>query len=982
MAQLAIAAVGALALGPVGLGLTTAGTGFMLGSLAYSLMAPGQKSYGPRLNDLKVTGTEYGAAIPWVAGSPRVAGQIIWASDRRETATEEEQGKGGGPTYTSYTYDVDLLILLSENVIKGVSRLWSNGELVYSAGVAKAGAWADLRVYTGADDQLPDPTYEAAVGLGNAPAYRGMGTVLIQGLQLGSGGSIPNLTFELAESLPGYSQKILYQFGAGSPDVDKSGNGFGINESVNASFTSNGLNVTTALDPYSYARHKSSAALLVSGDFTLEIFWRASASPQPKSYPVILEMVSPLGAGRVESILITYDEPSARGRYKIYTNPAIYVSGVYESHDFAHLCLMRHGGDIGFFVNGVRDGGMVFGAVVDFVAGSTFTFGNQTNTSGTASSDRQLDGVINSFRLSDVAMYGMGGFPVPSMPLGLVLAPGGVPHAETLAGVLELLLHRCGYSVQDYVLDSALLDMPVHALAVGQVSNTRSVLEVLQQACFLEVSADEQIRIRRRTVAPMATIPFADLGMVAGSGGEDESLAITLGNDLEMPAQLALSYPNISGDYQTATEFSDRLLSGQQSTEAVQTALGLTPAEAKAIVDGLLMDRVASLATATLKLPLKYARLEAGDVISAVNNDGRTYRLRIQSKTDAMPTLELKCVLDDVGAIDSAAITDTGYVDTGTVIQPAATQFEALDIPILRDADDAAGYYLAVAPQRVAETDKWPGAVVAQSWDDVNYVQLLTTTAQSVMGKATTTLGNWLGGPVFDECNTVTVQVSGELASSTRDAMLLDESINALLLGSEILRFRSAALLAPGSYLLSGLMRGQRGTEWSMGAHAAGERCVLLGNALRRAASQTNEIGLERQIKAVTMGMFLSDGVPKDFTDTGVALKPFSPANPRALADGADLLVTWQRRTRRSYQYAGAAPVVPLGEAEEAYRVRVYAGGTLKRSDVVTAATYRYTSDMQAADGVAIGTDLQFEICQLSATVGPGYPSTVGAKAP
>lgn len=92
--------------------------------------------------------------------------------------------------------------------------------------------------------------------------------------------------------------------------------------------------------------------------------------------------------------------------------------------------------------------------------------------------------------------------------------------------------------------------------------------------------------------------------------------------------------------------------------------------------------------------------------------------------------------------------------------------------------------------------------------------------------------------------------------------------------------------------------------------------------------------------------------------------------------------MTWQRRTRRSYQYAGPAPVVPLGEAVEAYRVRVFVGSTLLRSDVVNETLYRYTADMQAADGLASGTAVQFEICQLSATAGLGYPSTVGAKAP
>jgi len=895
MAQLAIAAVGALALGPVGLGLTTAGTGFMLGSLAYSLMAPGQKSYGPRLNDLKVTGTEYGAAIPWVTGMPRISGQIIWASDRRETATEQEQGKGGGPTYTSYTYDVDLLILLSENEISGIKRIWSNGELVFDGSLAQEGLWTDLRVYTGADDQLPDPTYEAAVGLGNAPAYRGMGVVVIQGLQLGNSGNIPNLTFELAAGSYTLQNKLLHDFDG----FYDQGQGAFCSSSSHPDYPLNTVPVHSSLPPPVVG-----TSVTITKTIPVRVGFKVTITLYHDNIPAL----------QVNGRPITLSESE-------YVSSASFIA---ESPNLAIVYTVTEAHDV--------PGNLRFAA----------------------------------FRVEQLQPVYIGHDGSPTV----------------LRDALNALATRCGYAPQDIDVSGVDAAKLVRAMAIGSLSNTRSALESVQLAHFLEVSADDKIRIRERAQAAVATIPFSDLGLSANSGGEDEPLALTLGNDLELPAQLALSYANVAGDYQTATEFSDRLLSGQQSTETIQIPLGLFPEEAKAIVDGLLMDRMASLATATLKLPLKYARLEPGDVISATNSDGRSYRLRIQSKTDAMPIIEMQCVLDDVGAIESAAVTDTGYVNTDTVIQRAGTLFEALDIPILRDADDAPGFYVAVAPQRAAATDKWPGAVVAQAWDAVNYTQLLKTTAQAVMGTATSALADWQGGVVFDERSTVTVQVSGELASSTREAMLLDESINALLLGSEIVRFRSAALLSPGAYLLSGLLRGQRGTEWAMGSHGAGERCVLLGNSLRRVVSQTNELGLQRQIKAVTLGAFLSSGTAKDFTDTGIALKPFSPANPRALPDGHDLVVTWQRRTRRSYQYAGAAPVVPLGEVVEAYRVRVFAGSTLLRSDVVNESIYRYTADMQAADGLASGAALQFEICQISATAGPGYPSTVGAKAP
>jgi hypothetical protein len=182
--------------------------GWAIGATLGSAFGPTQKSSGPRLTDLKVTASEYGAPIPYIIGNPRVSGTVIWASTKREIATTTSQGKGaGGAEYTSYTYEIDLLYLLSDNEILGVRRIWSNGKLIWTraeesdAESIEAGedtvSWKAMRIYTGAADQLPDPVYEAAVGSGNAPAYRGRGTVMLEGVNLGSSGQLPNLTFEI-----------------------------------------------------------------------------------------------------------------------------------------------------------------------------------------------------------------------------------------------------------------------------------------------------------------------------------------------------------------------------------------------------------------------------------------------------------------------------------------------------------------------------------------------------------------------------------------------------------------------------------------------------------------------------------------------------------------------------------------------------------------------------------------------------------------
>jgi len=229
MAELVIAAVGYAASGAVGGGLTGAIVGAVVTTALTAAFTPTQKSYGPRLGDLTVTGSTYGAPVPWVAGTPRISGQVIWASDKREIATTTEQGKGGGSEYTSYPSEVDLLILLSENSVPGLGRVWKTGDLIYNvtasadaatlAASLSTTAWERITYYDGNASQLPDPDYEAAVGTANAVAYRGRSSVFIKSLQLDSGGNLPNLTFEQSESVPETTLGAEVSLGTGTSSV-------------------------------------------------------------------------------------------------------------------------------------------------------------------------------------------------------------------------------------------------------------------------------------------------------------------------------------------------------------------------------------------------------------------------------------------------------------------------------------------------------------------------------------------------------------------------------------------------------------------------------------------------------------------------------------------------------------------------------------------------------------------------------------------
>lgn len=975
MAQLVIAAAGAaiggaaLGTGIVAFGMSGVAIGWAAGSMLGSMLQKGPNQQGPRLGDLRVSGTEYGQPIPWVSGSPRIAGQIVWASRKREIANTQKVGKGGGGSrVTTYTYEVDLLVLLTENEIAGVSRIWSNGELVYGGGRSKSGTWAGLTIYNGTDTQMPDPTYEAAVGAGNAPAYRGRGYVVIRSLQLGQSGQIPNLTFEI-----GAQEGVLEGCSVVWPPDMVSGQFATVEAALQAGNAQGAITYSWGTPRTQYLGYLKPTSVSLPLPFQKPSYFadgdRVDFS-QPSTEVILLfthwGSLPPLD---LSGNLLQALPPDVRVQdAPIGAGQALRNAGFTDGDTQTGILLADGGGFTGqmFSENGWR---------------------SVYRPSGTlTANDPEFAYVSNSpFPSPNVEIHG-----AAVLAIRATFTPWAYvsfdQQGEAIDGVCNSLMERAGYDSGDYDTDAlANLTKPLRGLAIGQVSPTRGTLETLQQARYFEASKSDRIYLRPRAVSPVATIPWADLGVGDGAQNEQEPLALRMGSDLEIPAQVSLSYHNIINDYNISTEHSDRLISGQASTATVQMPLGMLPAEAKGVADALLFDQLASLTSTTIRLPLRYAFVEPGDVIEVVNFDGRSYRLRVVAKRDTLSILEMECVLDDVGALQSATVTDGGYISVAEPVRVAPTVFGALDIPILRDADNDAGYYAAVAADRESAADQWDGAVFVQAFSADAFEQAFVTAESGIIGECLTTLGNWTGGNVFDESSTLDVEVVGELASSTRDLMLADLSINAMLVGHEIIRFRVATLLnAEGerrTYRLMGLLRGQRGTEWAMGQHLADERCVLLNPALRRVAGLLTQIGLQRNVKGVTLNTLLSDVADVPFTNNAVGLKPFAPANVVALADGANLRIKWQRRTRLEVKYGGeVGQVVPLGEGLEQYRVRIFDGPTLVRTATVTTPEYLYTQ--LTADGFASGDPVTVDVAQISATVGPGYATTTTGTAP
>ncbi|HYD13212.1 MAG TPA: phage tail protein [Allosphingosinicella sp.] len=191
MATLILTTVGTLVAGPIG-----GAIGAMIGQQVDQniLFAPKARQ-GPRLGDLSLQTSSYGTQIPKIFGTMRVAGTVIWATDLVEH--KSTSGGKGRPKVTSYSYSASFAVALSARAILSVGRIWADGKLLRgAAGDLKSAT--GFRLHQGQEDQPADPLIVAAEGAANAPAFRGIGYVVFEDMQLEDfGNRIPSLTFEV-----------------------------------------------------------------------------------------------------------------------------------------------------------------------------------------------------------------------------------------------------------------------------------------------------------------------------------------------------------------------------------------------------------------------------------------------------------------------------------------------------------------------------------------------------------------------------------------------------------------------------------------------------------------------------------------------------------------------------------------------------------------------------------------------------------------
>jgi len=317
--------------------------------------------------------------------------------------------------------------------------------------------------------------------------------------------------------------------------------------------------------------------------------------------------------------------------------------------------------------------------------------------------------------------------------------------------------------------------------------------------------------------------------------------------------------------------------------------------------------------------------------------------------------------------------------DPDTIYVPSPVKGFIIDAPLREDSDsdtrpliyDAAGTYASLT---------FPGVQVWEqtgSGDSAAYDQLVDEIGEgATWGRCTSTLAT-ANPNLWDRGNTLTVSLeSGSLTNATEADIDADPELNLILVGSsagwEYINFTTATLNGDGSYTLSGLKRGRRGTEWMCGAHVASETWIL-ASSLSPEEMGLDDVGDDLSFKVQAIGRSLDSATAIDLTYTGATLKPYAPASIAWAYNGTDLTGTITRRTRVGGAWVGGS-TIPLSENSESYEVDVYNGSTFKRTISVTGTNvFTYTAAMASADGITLPTPPSVNVYQISDAVGRGY---------
>ncbi len=555
------------------------------------------------------------------------------------------------------------------------------------------------------------------------------------------------------------------------------------------------------------------------------------------------------------------------------------------------------------------------------------------------------------------------------------ITSGGVDLAVIVADIIEAE----GLTAADYDV-TALVGIIVPGYVVNQAMTGVNYLAPLMTAYSFDlIETDFIFKAVLRGSSSVLSIPQDDLKRIGG-----ETLPESRIQEVELPLAVHLNFTDVERNYEQSGTTSRRVelpTPTMYSRSAANQSLpiALTAETAKQIADKVLYANWAERTKFKAGWGWKYLALDPSDVISVTAN-GKVHQVRIdQNAIGADLSMETGLTQVDDGTYVSNVPADSGqgYLSNDLLDTPAV-QLLLLDLNALWDVDSNdssnAFVYAAISCQQTS----FRGAEIYRESSGGSRSYLTSLELVTNQGATTTLLADH-PAELTDETNSVIVRTSDTLVSS--DLTTLNDGLtNACLIGDELLQYATVVDNLDGTFTLSDLLRGRRGTEGATGTHTSGDLFTPLAlNNLVKLPVLLAELNLRVSFYSQHYGA--TSGNTASVTWIGNHLKPYSVAQLEIIDNVTTLDTTWERRNRLSATWQDDTPTIPNSETLEQYVLEITVGLVTQTKTVNDATSFSYTvaefeADFPAETGFPDPGLYSTTIYQISSAVGRGYPAT------
>ncbi|RWF66837.1 phage tail protein [Mesorhizobium sp.] len=549
------------------------------------------------------------------------------------------------------------------------------------------------------------------------------------------------------------------------------------------------------------------------------------------------------------------------------------------------------------------------------------------------------------------------------------------------------------------------LDCDVSAIAsdiygYGDRSGTppRGVIEDLTRVNFVDFAQVDGLQtFFPRQTSAIRTIAFAETGMALNAEPDPVQISEEYPAALDLPEQMIIIYPSYDAVYRIGAQagttkddpqFSDEPSQADETgapikvrrnrTMEFSTAQVLTDDDAAKVADILFNALRDAAITYKTTVTAKHMDLHPGLVVNVPLDDTRTAKA-VVTKMAGDHVIDMEFRKRGDSFTSEAVGQSTPYV-IDTLLGPADVTPVLIDGHLLRSADDNDGFYAGVA---VISQGNFRSASIYRSEDGGStYAPWAGLTNGMIRGIALDALPDRPHPAAWDRTSVFTIAVPVGTApdSVSEETLLGSETTNGFAVRNpsgewEYIRAASVVDNLDGTWTLSTLLRGLKGTEFAMSGHAAGATVYHLDDQAMTRPADGDRTLTRIYVAVPTSTVFDSTGAVT-FTNMGKGLRPWSPLLESAVLDDGtgDWILTWHRRDRLGQAWPESGPEdPPMSEAIEAYVINIYDGmGVLVNDYTSTSPTFTYTAADQTTDFGSPQTSLEFGVSQVSAIYGDG----------